>query len=306
MANALIKVKDLVKKFGAVTAVDGVSFEINEGECFGLLGPNGAGKTSTIRIIHCVSPATGGVVTVAGLKAHIDDRAIKAMTGVVPQENLLDCDLTVFENMKIFSEFFDIPKNEANLRIDELLAFVELSDKRKAKINELSTGMKRRLMIARALINKPKVIICDEPTTGLDPQARHMIWQRLRSLKSRGATIVLTTQYMEEAEQLCDRIAIMHKGKILKEGTPRKLIKEEIGREVIEVRGGKAEEQKLTEVLSGIKFDHERAGDTFFIYCADGKAIMEKVASLGLQNVLHRPASLEDVFLKLTGRSLIE
>ena len=306
MPNALIKVKDLVKKFGAVTAVDGVSFEINEGECFGLLGPNGAGKTSTIRIIHCVSPATGGRVTVAGLPAHIDDRAIKAMTGVVPQENLLDCDLTVFENMKIFSEFFDIPKSEASLRIDELLAFVELSDKLKAKINELSTGMKRRLMIARALINKPKVIICDEPTTGLDPQARHMIWQRLRSLKGRGATIVLTTQYMEEAEQLCDRIAIMHKGKILKEGTPRKLIKEEIGREVIEVRGGKAEEQKLTEVLSGMKFDHERAGDTFFIYCTDGNAIMEKVASLNLQNVLHRPASLEDVFLKLTGRSLIE
>ncbi len=306
MKEPLIKVNGLVKKFKDTTAVDGISFEIREGECFGLLGPNGAGKTSTIRIIHCVSPATSGSVSVAGLPAHVDNRTIKKMTGVVPQENLLDVDLTVFENMQIFSEFFDIPKKESSVRIRELLKFVELEEKVRSKIDELSTGMKRRLMIARALINKPKLIICDEPTTGLDPQARHMIWQRLRFLKNNGSTILLTTQYMEEAEQLCDRIVIMNKGRILKEGLPGKLIEEEIGREVVEIRIGEAEEANLLNALSGIKFNHERAGDTFFIYCADCSEIMRRIVSLNLPNVLHRPASLEDVFLKLTGRSLIE
>jgi len=306
MRGSIIKVSGLIKKFKDTVAVDGISFEIMEGECFGLLGPNGAGKTSTIRIIHCVSTATSGNVTVAGLPSHIDNREIKKITGVVPQENLLDVDLTVFENMRMFSEFFDIPKSEAVPRIRELLKFVELEDKAKSRIDELSTGMKRRLIIAKALINKPKIIICDEPTTGLDPQARHMIWQRLRYLKNNGATILLTTQYMEEAEQLCDRLVIMNKGKILKEGLPAKLIADEIGREVIEVRISEAEEPRLMSELSGIRFNHERAGDTLFLYCSECTDIMRKIVALNLPNVLHRPASLEDVFLKLTGRSLIE
>lgn len=302
----LIKATDLSKKFKDVIAVNGISFKIKEGECFGFLGPNGAGKTTTVRIIHCVSPATSGEVIVAGTKAHIDNRALKGMMGVIPQENILDSDLTVYENLMIFSEFFDIPRAEAKTRVKELLKFVELEDKLKSRVEELSTGMKRRLVIARALINKPKIIICDEPTTGLDPQARHMIWQRLRSLKERGATIILTTQYMEEAEQLCDRLVVMNNGSILKEGTPKNLIENEIGREVIELRLKPSDEGALMSALSGMKFDHERAGDTFYIYCNDCGSIMQKIVDLNLPNVLHRPASLEDVFLKLTGRSLIE
>ena len=306
MAEPLIKVKGLIKKFKATLAVDGISFEVSQGECFGVLGPNGAGKTSTIRIINCVSPATAGEVTVAGIPAHIDERRIKKMTGVIPQENLLDTDLTVFENLEIFSQFFDIPKSRSKGRIRELLEFVELKEKVNSRIDELSTGMKRRLMIAKALINKPKIIICDEPTTGLDPQARHMIWQRLRFLKNNGSTILLTTQYMEEAEQLCDRIVIMNKGRILREGSPEQLIREEIGREVIELRLPEPEEPALLASLSGIKFNHERAGDTLFLYCGDCAEILQRIIPLNLPNVLHRPASLEDVFLKLTGRSLIE
>jgi len=306
MEEPLIKVSNLVKKFKGTVAVDGISFDVKQGECFGILGPNGAGKTTTVRIIHCVSPATSGLATVAGIKCHVDDTAIKKMTGVIPQENLLDSDLTVLENLSIFSEFFDIPKIESKPRILELLKFVELEDKLNSKIDELSTGMKRRLMVAKALVNKPKIIICDEPTTGLDPQARHMIWQRLRSLKRQGTTIILTTQYMEEAEQLCDRLVIMHKGRILKEGDPQKLVREEIGREVIEIRLSGEEEKKVMDLLSGVAFNHERAGDTFYIYCDDCSATMQKLLSLNLLNVLHRPAGLEDVFLKLTGRSLTE
>jgi len=259
----IITARELVKKFGGLTAVDGIDFAIAPGECFGFLGPNGAGKTTTVRMIHCVSPKSGGELKVFGRDASVDDREIKKMVGVIPQENNLDADLTVHENLMLFADFFDLPRAEAKPRIRELLEFVELTGRMESKIDELSGGMKRRLLIARALINQPKLVIADEPTTGLDPQARHLIWQRLRELKKRGVTLVLTTQYMEEAEQICDRIIIMFKGKIIREGVPARLIEEEFGREMIEVKDSN-------------------------------------------DQAYHRPATLEDVFLKLTGRGLIE
>jgi len=304
--NPVIVAENLSKRYGDFTAVDDISFSISEGECFGFLGPNGAGKTTTIRMIHCVSPITSGTITVFGERAHIDNRRIKMITGVIPQEITLDNDLTVYENLRVFSFFFDMPKAEARERIKELLSFVELDAKRNSKIRELSTGMKRRLLVARALLNNPRLIIADEPTTGLDPQARHLIWQRLRLLKRQGTTLVLTTQYMEEAQQLCDRIVVMFEGKILKEGVPTKLVEEEIGREVVEIRISKDEDEKLVSQLSDVSCGHERVGDTIYFYCRDGKNLMKKAVELNLPSVLNRPATLEDVFLKLTGRSLIE
>jgi len=304
--GAFITAKDLTKKYGDLTAVDGISFEIQEGECFGFLGPNGAGKTSTVKMIHCVSPVTSGTLTVKGMPAHIDNRAVKMMTGVIPQEITLDNDLTVTENLAIFAKFFDIPRQEAKKRIADLLKFVELEAKRVSKIDELSTGMKRRLLVARALLNHPKLIVADEPTTGLDPQARHLIWQRLRQLKAQGTTLILTTQYMEEAQQLCDRIVIMHQGKILREGLPLKLVEEEIGREVIEIRISKDEDERIIGQLAPFACGHERVGDTLYFYCRDGHDILKKLVELDLPNTWTRPASLEDVFLKLTGRGLIE
>jgi lipooligosaccharide transport system ATP-binding protein len=305
MTTAIVA-KDLSKKYGDFTAVDGISFEIEEGECFGFLGPNGAGKTTTIRMIHCVSPITSGTVTVMGKASNIDNREIKLVTGVIPQEINLDPDLTVYENLMVFAKFFDIPRAEAKIRVAELLNFVELESKRNSKIDELSTGMKRRLLVARALLNKPKLIIADEPTTGLDPQARHLIWERLRSLKSLGTTLLLTTQYMEEAEQLCDRLVIMYQGRILKQGSPRKLVSDEIGNEVIEIRIAKEEDEKLIAQMADLSCGHERVGDTLYFYCRDGHEVMKKIVDFNLPNVLNRPATLEDVFLKLTGRGLIE
>ena len=304
--NMLVTATNLTKKYGTLTAVDGISFEIKEGECFGFLGPNGAGKTSTIKMIHCVSPVTSGSLVVNGMPAHIDNRAVKRMTGVIPQEITLDVDLTVSENLAVFSNFFDIPRKEAKTRIADLLKFVELEQKRKSKIDELSTGMKRRLLIARALLNHPKLIVADEPTTGLDPQAKHLIWQRLRQLKTQGATLILTTQYMEEAQQLCDRVVIMHRAKILKEGIPSNLVAEEIGREVVEIRIAKEEDEKIIGRLSSLACGHERVGDTLYFYCRDGQDLMKRLIDLDLPNYLTRPATLEDVFLKLTGRGLIE
>ncbi len=304
--SAIITAHKLCKRFGKFKAVDRISFEIQEGECFGFLGPNGAGKTSTVRMVHCVSPVTSGRLTVQGMAASIDNRAIKRSTGVIPQEINLDNDLTVRENLQVFAHFFDIPRAEARRRIGELLRFVELEKKRDSKIAELSTGMKRRLLIARALLNQPRIIIADEPTTGLDPQARHLIWQRLRQLKSQGVTLILTTQYMEEAQQLCDRIVIMHQGRILKEGAPLRLIAEEIGREVAEIRAAPGRDEELLAELGPLTRGHERVGDTLYLYCDDGRTLMKKVLELDLPDTVHRPASLEDVFLKLTGRSLIE
>jgi lipooligosaccharide transport system ATP-binding protein len=296
----------VTKSFGDCAAVRGISFEVREGECFGLLGPNGAGKTTAVRMIHCVSPLTSGSITVFGEQAHVDNRRIKSFTGVVPQEITLDDDLTVRENLLVFALFFDIGRREARKRTGELIEFAELGAKSKSKIRELSTGMKRRLLIARALLNAPKLIIADEPTTGLDPQARHLIWQRLRSLRDRGATLLLTTQYMEEAQQLCDRLIIMHEGRILRQGSPRELVRDEIGREVVEVREPEEDDKELLVRLADIACAHERAGDTLYFYCGDSRELMKRLVDLQRPNVLNRPATLEDVFLKLTGRSLIE
>ena len=304
--GALVKASGLTKKFGDLVAVDGISFEIEEGECFGFLGPNGAGKTTTVRMIHCVSPVTSGTLTVGGLPSGIGNRALKKMTGVIPQEINLDNDLTVHENLLIFARFFDIGRKEAKARIAELLHFVELEAKAGSKISDLSTGMKRRLLIARALINRPRLIVADEPTTGLDPQARHLIWQRLRQLKAQGTTLILTTQYMEEAQQLCDRLVVMYEGRILKEGTPSRLVDEEIGREVVEVRVPPEEDARILGHLAAFPCVHERVGDTLYFYCRDGHGLMKKLLELDLPNTLNRPATLEDVFLKLTGRSLHE
>jgi lipooligosaccharide transport system ATP-binding protein len=302
----LVKAAGLTKKYGDLVAVAGIDFEIREGECFGFLGPNGAGKTTTVRMIHCVSPVTSGLLTVGGMPSGINNRGLKMITGVIPQEINLDNDLTVRENLIIFARFFDIGRREARARIGELLRFVELEAKAGSKITELSTGMKRRLLIARALINRPRLIVADEPTTGLDPQARHLIWQRLRQLKTQGTTLVLTTQYMEEAQQLCDRIVVMYQGRILKEGAPASLVEGEIGREVVEVRVPPEDDAKILGHLSAFECAHERVGDTLYFYCRDGHGLMKKLLELDLPNTLNRPATLEDVFLKLTGRSLHE
>jgi lipooligosaccharide transport system ATP-binding protein len=304
--GSLVSASGLTKTYGDLVAVAGISFEIREGECFGFLGPNGAGKTTTVRMIHCVSPLTSGSLTVGGLAVAVDNRAVKKMTGVIPQEINLDNDLTVYENLVVFARFFDIGRREAKARIGELLRFVELEAKAGNKISELSTGMKRRLLIARALINRPRLIVADEPTTGLDPQARHLIWQRLRRLKAQGTTLVLTTQYMEEAQQLCDRIVVMHQGRILKEGTPAKLVEEEIGREVVEVRVPPEDDDRVLAHVAEFPCHHERVGDTLYFYCRDGHGLMRRLLELDLPNTLNRPATLEDVFLKLTGRSLHE
>ncbi|HLD28817.1 MAG TPA: ATP-binding cassette domain-containing protein, partial [bacterium] len=268
-------------------------------------GPNGAGKTTTVRIIQCVSPATSGTVSVFGMRAGLSERRIRALLGVVPQENDVDPDLTINENLELFAALYDIPKKAARARIAEYLAFVELTEKADSKINSLSGGMKRRLLVARALLNEPKVMILDEPTTGLDPQARHLIWQRLRSLKEKGVTMILNTQYMEEAEQICDRLLILDKGRLLKEGVPHKLIEQEVGREVVEVRDHKNAANVLS-LIAGLPFNSETVGDTLYLYCSESREILTRLATSEDISVLRRPATLEDVFLKLTGRGLNE
>lgn len=301
----MIEVKDLVKKFNGLVAVRGISFTVQRGECLGILGPNGAGKTTTVRVIQCISPATSGTVSVLGMKASLDERRIRALVGVVPQENDIDPDLTVNENLELFAALFDIPKKVAKARITEHLEFVELKERADDKISSLSGGMKRRLLVARALLNEPSIMILDEPTTGLDPQARHLIWQRLRALKNKGVTMILNTHYMEEAEQLCDRLLILYKGTILREGIPKELVKKEVGDEVVEVRNHKGVKDVLG-MLQGLEFNSEVVGDTLYLYCHESKDILTRLAASETLSVLRRLATLEDVFLKLTGRGLSE
>jgi len=303
--KTLIEVKDLVKKFNGLTAVAGISFTVQRGECLGILGPNGAGKTTTVRVIQCISPATSGTVSVLGMRASLNERRIRALLGVVPQENDIDPDLTVNENLELFAALFDIPKKVAKARIMEHLEFVELKERADNKIDSLSGGMKRRLLIARALLNEPSIMILDEPTTGLDPQARHLIWQRLRALKNKGVTMVLNTHYMEEAQQLCDRLLILDKGSILKEGIPKELVKNEVGEEVVEIRNHQGVKDVLRK-LQGLEFNSEVVGDTLYLYCHESKEILTRLATSETFSVLRRLATLEDVFLKLTGRGLNE
>ncbi|MGH8957415.1 MAG: ABC transporter ATP-binding protein [Acidimicrobiia bacterium] len=308
MADPLVVATELSKKFGDFQAVDGVDFQIAPGEAFGFLGPNGPGKTSTIKMIAATSPVTSGTLRVFGLDPATAGAAIRARLGVVPQEDNLDTELTVEENLFIYGRYFDLPRAEIRQRIDELLAFAQLSDRKKSKVDPLSGGMKRRLTIARGLINRPEILILDEPTTGLDPQARHLLWDRLYRLKRDGATLVITTHYMDEAEQLCDRLVIMDKGKIVGEGSPRSLIQEHSTREVVELRFPAGEQEVVAPRIEGIGSRIEVLPDRILVYADEAEKAMEEVHNRGLmpEMTLARRSSLEDVFLHLTGRTLVE
>jgi lipooligosaccharide transport system ATP-binding protein len=304
----LLSARGLLKRFKTFTAVDGIDFDVRRGEAFGFLGPNGAGRTSTMRMIGCSSPVTGGELRVMGLDPRTSASAIKARLGVVPQRDNLDTELTVRENLLMYARYFDIPGPIARARTDELLAFVQLAERAHHAVEPLSGGMKRRLTIARALINEPAVVLLDEPTTGLDPQARHLIWDRLYRLKQKGATLLLTTHYMDEAEQLCDRLVIMDKGRIVAEGSPRDLIAAHSTREVLELRLRDDGRDALRGALDGLAERVVDLPDRLQFYTADGERALEKVHGLGVpfDSALVRRATLEDVFLKLTGHTLVD
>jgi len=307
-STPLIFAKNLSKRFGKLVAVDGIEFEVARGEAFGFLGPNGAGKTSTMRMIACVSPVTSGSLTIFGLDPATHGAEIRARLGVVPQEDTLDLELTVRENLQMYGRFFDLPWDEAARRADELLEFVQLQERAKDKVDQLSGGMKRRLSVARALINQPDLLLLDEPTTGLDPQARHLVWDRLYRLKQRGATIVLTTHYMDEAEQLCDRLVVMDGGRIVAEGSPRALIERYSTREVVELRFPETASDDVAGKLAELGERVEVLPDRILLYAEDGDAAADAVHRLGLApaSVLVRRSGLEDVFLHLTGRTLVD
>jgi lipooligosaccharide transport system ATP-binding protein len=309
----LIHARALTKCFGAFTAVDGIDFDVAQGEAFGFLGPNGAGKTSTMRMIGTVSPVTTGQLTVFGLDPAQHGARIRARLGVVPQADTLDSELTVLENLLIYGRYFDLSWAESRRRANELLEFVQLTERANDKVEPLSGGMKRRLVIARSLINEPSLLLLDEPTTGLDPQARHLLWDRLYRLKQRGVTLCLTTHYMDEAEQLCDRLVVMDRAKIVAEGSPRELIDRYVTREVLELRFRRAEGEAddsavIGERLEGLAERIEQLPDRVLVYTSDGEAAAATAYERGLRpaSVLVRRASLEDVFLRLTGRSLAE
>jgi lipooligosaccharide transport system ATP-binding protein len=307
VAGSLVEARALTKRFGSFTAVDHVDFSIGAGDAFGFLGPNGAGKTSTMRMIGCVSPRSEGSLSVLGMDPAHDGPKIRGRLGVVPQEDNLDTELTVWDNMMIYGRYFDLPRAVIRERAAELLEFVQLADRRDSKVDPLSGGMKRRLTIARALINEPDLLLLDEPTTGLDPQARHLLWERLYQLRQRGVTLVLTTHYMDEAEQLCDRLVIMDEARIVAEGSPRELIEQYVTREVVEVRFGRSDDPAAA--VPRLKEHGERVevlADRVLVYSHDGDRTMEAVEGNGLAptSVFVRRASLEDVFLMLTGRSL--
>jgi lipooligosaccharide transport system ATP-binding protein len=303
----LIRARALVKRFGAFTAVDGIDFDVSRGEAFGFLGPNGAGKSSTMRMIGCVSPPSGGELSILGLDPVTDGPAIRARLGVVPQEDTLDVELTVRENLLVYGRYFGLPREEIRDRTAQLLEFVQLSDRAKDQVEPLSGGMKRRLTIARSLINAPDILLLDEPTTGLDPQARHVVWDRLFRLKQRGVTIVLTTHYMDEAEQLCDRLVVMDAGKIAAQGSPRALIEHYSTPEVLELRFDPPEHELAAEKLASVPARRrEVLADRILLYVTDGEAALGAVRTLGLEPLtsLVRRSTLEDVFLRLTGRRL--
>ncbi len=304
----LIHARGLTKRFGEFTAVDGVDFDVAPGESFGFLGPNGAGKTSTMRMIGCVSPMSGGTLRILGQDPDRDGPEIRARLGVVPQQDTLDNELTVRENLLIYGRYFGLSRDECARRADDLLEFAQLTEKSDAQVEHLSGGMKRRLTIARSLINEPDLMLLDEPTTGLDPQARHLLWDRLYRLKQRGVTLVLTTHYMDEAEQLCDRLVVMDKAKIVAEGSPRALIEQYSTREVTELRFPTGVQETLDGQLDGLAERVERLPDRVLLYADDGEAAVAAAHERGLkpETVLVRRSTLEDVFLRLTGRSLID
>jgi lipooligosaccharide transport system ATP-binding protein len=306
--SALIRARGLTKRFGDFVAVDAIDFDVATGESFGFLGPNGAGKTSTMRMIGAVSPVTEGALTVLGLDPRTHGPEIRARLGVVPQQDTLDTELTVRENLTLYGRYFGLSRLECRRRADELLDFAQLAERADEPVEPLSGGMKRRLTIARALINEPDLLLLDEPTTGLDPQARHLLWDRLYRLKQRGVTLVLTTHYMDEAEQLCDRLVVMDKAKIVAEGSPRQLIERYSTREVTELRFPPEVQDSLNGKLDGLADRIEKLADRVLLYADDGEAVAVAAHERGLQpdTVLVRRSTLEDVFLRLTGRSLIE
>ena len=307
-SSPVISAVGLTKRYGELAAVDGIDIEVPPGEAFGLLGPNGAGKSTTMRMVGAVSTRTSGDLRVLGLDPDTHGPEIRSQLGVVPQEDNLDPELRVRDNLIVYGRYFGIPRATCARRADELLAFAQLEDKARSKVDDLSGGMKRRLTIARALVNEPRVLMLDEPTTGLDPQARHVLWDRLFRLKERGTTLILTTHYMDEAEQLCDRLVVVDHGRIMAEGSPAALIREHSAREVVEVRFGSDRNASAAAQLAGLGDRIEVLPDRVLLYAEDGEAVLEQVSRRGLHPTtsLVRRASLEDVFLRLTGRSLIE
>jgi lipooligosaccharide transport system ATP-binding protein len=304
----MISAVGLRKSFGDFEAVKGIDVEVSKGEAFGFLGPNGAGKSSTMRMIAAVSPITAGELRILGLDPATDGPTIRGRLGVCPQEDTLDNELNVFDNLYIYGRYFGIDKATVRQRAEELLDFVQLTEKRKSRVEDLSGGMKRRLTIARSLINDPEVLLLDEPTTGLDPQARHVLWDQLFRLKQAGVTLVITTHYMDEAEQLCDRLVVMDKGLIVAEGSPRELIEHHSTREVAELRFGVGEHEALAEKLADLGNRVEVLPDRLLVYSDDGEEVIAQTHERGLQPlaVLVRRSTLEDVFLRLTGRTLVD
>ena len=304
----LVEAHGLTKRFGDFTAVAEVDFEVRRGEAFGLLGPNGAGKTSTMRMIGCVSPPTEGSLRIFGLDPGEHGPDIRARLGVVPQEDTLDLELTVLENMIVYGRYFNLPRSLLKERATELLQFVHLDDRVKSKVDPLSGGMKRRLTIARALINEPELLLLDEPTTGLDPQARHVLWDRLWRLRSQGVTLILTTHYMDEAEQLCDRLVVMDDARIVAEGSPHQLIRQHSTREVLELRFTPGTGHEHIPMLQGIGDRIEELPDRLLIYTDDGDGALGEVHRREVAPVasIVRRSTLEDVFLALTGRTLVD
>jgi lipooligosaccharide transport system ATP-binding protein len=307
-SSSLIHARGLTKRFDDFTAVDAIDFDVAPGESFGFLGPNGAGKTSTMRMIGCVSPLSGGDLRILGMEPGRDGPRIRARLGVVPQQDTLDTELTVRENLLIYGRYFGLSHADVGRRADELLEFAQLTERAGDQVEHMSGGMKRRLTIARSLINEPELLLLDEPTTGLDPQARHLLWDRLYRLKQRGVTLVLTTHYMDEAEQLCDRLVVMDKAKIVAEGSPRSLIEQYSTREVTELRFAPGVQDTLDGQLEGLAERVERLPDRVLLYADDGEAAVAAAHARGLEpeTVLVRRSSLEDVFLRLTGRSLVD
>jgi lipooligosaccharide transport system ATP-binding protein len=306
-SEVLIHARDLTKRFGNFTAVDGIGFELHRGEAFGFLGPNGAGKSSTMRMIGCVSPPTSGELTILGLDSVRQGQSIRARLGVVPQEDTLDVELTVRENLLIYGRYFGLPREVIAERTARLLEFVQLTDRAEDQVEPLSGGMKRRLTIARSLVNEPEILLLDEPTTGLDPQARHVVWDRLFRLKQQGVTLVLTTHYMDEAEQLCDRLVVMDGGRIAAEGSPRELIEAYSTPEVLELRFHPSEHDQAAEKLADVPADRmEILADRVLLYVPDGDQALAAARARGLEPLtsLVRRSTLEDVFLRLTGRRL--
>jgi lipooligosaccharide transport system ATP-binding protein len=303
--EVVIEAKDLTKKFDDFMAVDHINFKVYKGECVGFLGPNGAGKTTTVRMLYCFLPPTEGELKVAGFSVHTKCREIKSIVGVAPQEDNLDPDFTVIKNLTVYARYFDIPKDVALKRADEQLKFFQLEEKREVPIMALSTGMKRRLIFARSLLNQPQILLLDEPTTGLDPQARHLVWDEVRRLKKMQVTIILTTHYMDEAEVLCDRILIVDRGKIIEEGTPAELVRKHIGEDVLELDYDQKLLPTLKEAFPDARF--EQLGDRMQIFTDKPHGVFEGfLKDHPMQNVTIRRANIEDVFLKLTGRGLRE